>query len=699
MANNTYKQVLKELPVDENLQEFLCRFGIAIPEDIEMSDVVIKESSEAIAKLIDDVTTYKIRENIDTELVSLFEYKSRTANKAIYDAVAYEPDAEKIQNEIDPLFGSVHRALWLYLHSPKVLSRASGFLLFDNMQNVCGRLQLEEGLVPVLTEQNKKSLCSDLSDYYIKNQSCGKIVDLDVTERKENRWHFHILISGRPEKEDIYNEDDELVPQSIRRPLHVSFEYSSDSGIIEITEKNFKLRNIIIKTFAKHYLGKEINPYDMPIPDMKFGCFLAESIESSVANEYQIDEIQVQRLDFTDEDDGAVMSFSSKGKGTASIYAKLGLIFDDKTDDLTDVLKDIEISSVTLKFHLAKWQSSFSAKDSFSVTLKKKGIGWGRLNETEKDKVLDILADLGVVDSPATDYDKTWELICRLFKYDSSIRDAAVRKGYPDAFDYLKKHGALVIGKDRSRAINCPNCGELVEIAEDENGNPVCICENCLSYSELSSEMLRVWTLRREWLLQKIAAAFGLPPRKHVPAPIVVLGEYDRHNIVVAQDIDLIAHNVEQLTRLRDKGLGEPWIIAPSKADCHPAGMKFIPFEDSFKFSGNGFIYRDFNLDGILPTDSRFPVHGGFSHDYMWYTDKDTGKRTKMTVNAARIFCYMDNMSAPETAGSILRGAGIEGTSLLQYFKTRSDDEKERRAVFDKLVKTDESGKYYLENH
>ncbi len=693
MANTTYKQILYELPVDALLQNFLASFNIAIPEDVEMSDEVIRESSEAIAALIDGITDYNRREEIDSQLVALQDFKSRTAQKAVYDAIACEKDHESIQAEMGLLVGPIHRALWLKLNHQKILDRASSFLLFDNKQNSCQRRKFDEGLVPVFTEQNKQSFCKELSEYYTKNQACGKKVNLDVTPRKENRWHFHILISGRLETEDIYNDREEIVPQSVRHPLHVSFEYSSDSGLIEITEKNFKLMNAILKAFAKNYLGREIDPYALTIPDMNFDCFLSERIESAIANEYQIEEIQVQRLDFSNDDDGVFMSYSAKGKGTESVYTKIGRVFDDKADRL----KDIEISSVTLKFHLSKWQNSFSAKGAFSVTLKNKGgIGWGKLTETEKDKVIDILADLGVVNDPATNYDQTWKLICRLFRHDAAIRDATIKEDYSEAFEYLKKHDAIAIGKDKSRAMTCKQCGELVEVTENEDGDPVLRCQNCQLETVLTEQDLRVWILKRSWLLGKIAAAFFIPPRKHEPAPIVVLGEYDHCNIVVAHDIDLVAHDKDQLEKLHENGQGEPWIIAPAKANCNPMGMKFIPFEERFEYGGAGLVFHDFTLNGLNPTDSRFPVHGGFSSDYMWYTDKETGKKTKMSGATAKIFRYMYGMTEAETVGDILIGAGLKGTSFSQYFQERNEDEKERKVIFDRLVKQDEYGKYYL---
>ncbi|MBR3923919.1 MAG: hypothetical protein IKJ45_12450, partial [Kiritimatiellae bacterium] len=495
-----------------------------------MSDEVIRESSEAVSELIDGIADYNLREKIDSELVSLHDFKSRTAQKAVYDAIACEKDHEAIQAEMHPLAGPLHRALWLKMNHQKILDRASSFLLFDSKQNTCLQRKFDEGLAPAISKENEDAFCGELSEYYTKNQSCGKKVTLEITERKENRWHFHLLISGRLETEDIYNEKYNIVPQSVRHPLHVSFEYSSDSGLVEITEKNFKLMNAILKAFAKHYLGREIVPYALAIPDIELGCFLSEKIESSVAYEYQIDDIQVQRLEFSDDDDGAIMSFSAKGKGTESVYAKICRVFDDKADRL----QDIEISSVTLKFHPSKWQRSFSAKGAFSVTLKNNGgIGWGRLTETEKDKVLDILADLGVVNKPATDYDQTWELLCRLFRHDAVIRDASIKEDYPDAFEYLKKHEAIAVGKDKSRAMTCRNCAEIVEVTENEDGDPVLRCPNCQSETVLTEQDLRVWTLKRSWLLGKIAAAFFISPRKHTPAPIVVLGEYDHHTIVV----------------------------------------------------------------------------------------------------------------------------------------------------------------------
>ena len=274
---------------------------------------------------------------------------------------------EDFRSVFEPMESPYDRALWTYLHHPRIWNTAVRFAEADGLAT--GRFWVKRNDVPKADpkadEEGRQALATAMSAFY-RDQGRGHNCTVDHFIRAQTQDYFFVYLSDFANTHVNFDESGNLHRDTERRAFEVVFAYDRNAGVLETFAKGGKkVIEPMQRIFCSVVLGSPLKPEAPGKAPYALDGLLNRTFGFDTDPEDEIESVSVRglRLSVIGRKRGRITLEADPQKGPNSIYDML-------EEDLNKErlpLSVLQVSKVTL--HVARNVPGRGGSLTFSVAL------------------------------------------------------------------------------------------------------------------------------------------------------------------------------------------------------------------------------------------------------------------------------------------------------------------------------------------
>lgn len=274
---------------------------------------------------------------------------------------------EDFRSVFEPMESQYDRALWTYLHHPRIWNTAVRFAEADGLAT--GRFWVKRNDVPKADpkadEEGRQALATAMSAFY-RDQGRGHNCTVDHFTRAGTQDYFFVYLSDYANTHVNFDESGNLHRDTERRAFEVVFAYDRNAGVLETFAKGGKkVIEPMQRIFCSVVLGSPLKPEASGKAPYALDGLLNRAFGFDTDPEDEIESVSVRglRLSVLGRKRGRITLEADPQKGPNSIYDML-------EEDLNKErlpLSVLQVSKVTL--HIARNVPGRGGSLTFSVAL------------------------------------------------------------------------------------------------------------------------------------------------------------------------------------------------------------------------------------------------------------------------------------------------------------------------------------------
>lgn len=387
----TYRDVLRRLPLDAHLYRLLTRFSFFPSEDIVFSGEPSTRMSSKLSDAIDTCGDASVRTKVSAMLMRLMLLDHPSADQAMLDAVRGNADALSALAQCQSRH---HRALWLHEHDAQAFDRAVQMLELGRGSSMCQRVFFEYRK-PMRTDVAAREAFQDaLRAFYQKERGCGDVVTVDIWERTPGVYHIAIHVKDLPQT-SLEFMDKELHTRVMNPSRSIAIQYAKSTGIAEILiSGGARYHKMLARAFALHLLGEDVNPEILPRPEINLealrgGFFSQKAIDDGFST------LQVKSMIFSSPDGKVRAKLSNAERGDRTCISALSSTMTASENPSVHLWP---IKAVDIKLYYTKGVKFLQQYPVLAITLRSDGsVSWAKYDDTVKGKLKEYFVEAGVM--------------------------------------------------------------------------------------------------------------------------------------------------------------------------------------------------------------------------------------------------------------------------------------------------------------
>ena len=277
--NQTYADILLNLPVDDTLKTFIERHALPLPEGWIWHDSV--QASKSLIGLIQLHPNAAMRDRIVAGLHASTLLAHPLGKQAMFQAAHDRP------TELMGLIAcknDLHRAFWLYVHHPALFEAAAEIEYLDHHGQQAQQHDL--GLTGTIKrdEESIAAFGDAIKGFYQRELGCGEVCVVNVLDRARGTQlisiHAKDLATAKLEFEGSQ------LQRRVGSPnIHMVLEYAQATGVARtIIRGGAKYHAMLCEAFARHLLGVDADAQRIQTPrlnlsSLRLGLNIPQAID------------------------------------------------------------------------------------------------------------------------------------------------------------------------------------------------------------------------------------------------------------------------------------------------------------------------------------------------------------------------------------------------------------------------------------
>ncbi len=178
--------------------------------------------------------------------------------------------------------GRLDKALWAYLNLRDAFDQAALFARADALMG--GRYWVKRNTLPrgpvAISADKLADLQQALRDHYWPAEMRGKHCKVEHYERKGGAQFFYAYLDDWPDRQLVFADDGEMIPQNERFAFSNVFVFNTDEGSLELVAKGGAAVHLPLQqAFCRAVLGIEVGRADPLRPAYRLGMLLEPGFE------------------------------------------------------------------------------------------------------------------------------------------------------------------------------------------------------------------------------------------------------------------------------------------------------------------------------------------------------------------------------------------------------------------------------------
>ena len=259
--NQTYADILLNLPVDDTLKTFIERHSLPMTEGWGWSDTV--QTSRRLIGLIQAHPVVAMRDRIVAGLHACTLLAHPLGKQAMFQA-AHDRPAELVG--LIACKSDLHRAFWLYVHHPALFEAAAEIEYLDHHGQQAQQHDLGLKRTIKRDELSIAAFGDAIKCFYQRELGCGEVCVVNVLDRARGTQlisiHAKDLATAKLEFEGSQ------LQRRVGSPnIHMVLEYAQATGVARtIIRGGAKYHAMLCEAFARHLLGMDADAQRIQTP-------------------------------------------------------------------------------------------------------------------------------------------------------------------------------------------------------------------------------------------------------------------------------------------------------------------------------------------------------------------------------------------------------------------------------------------------
>ncbi len=278
--NQTYADILLNLPVDDTLKIFTERHALPLPEGWTWSDNI--QTSRGLVGLIQTHPVVVMRDRIVAGLHASTLLAHPLGKQAMFQA-AHDRPAELVG--LIACKNDLHRAFWLYVHHPALFEAAAEIEYLDHHGHQAQQHDLGIKRTIKRDEVSIAAFGDAIKGFYQRELGCGEVCVVNVLDRARGTQlisiHAKDLATAKLEFEGSQ------LQRRVGSPnIHMVLEYAQATGVARtIIRGGAKYHAMLCEAFAKHLLGVDADAQRLQTPRLNLSTLrLGLNIPQAIAD-------------------------------------------------------------------------------------------------------------------------------------------------------------------------------------------------------------------------------------------------------------------------------------------------------------------------------------------------------------------------------------------------------------------------------
>ena len=178
------------------------------------------------------------------------------------------------------LDGPHDKAIWAFLNLPAAFEQAALFARVDALEG--GRYWVKRNSLPrgqVAVDPHRiGELQQELRDHYWPTEMRGKHCKVEHYDRSNGHQYFYTYMDDWPDKQLVFADDGQMVPQNQRLAFSNVFVFNPEEGSLELAAKGGAAAHLSLQqAFCRSVLGIDVGPADPQRPAYRLDVLLDPS--------------------------------------------------------------------------------------------------------------------------------------------------------------------------------------------------------------------------------------------------------------------------------------------------------------------------------------------------------------------------------------------------------------------------------------
>jgi hypothetical protein len=248
----TYRDVLRHIPADRVLERFFTDSGFSFSGPVEFDGELDNNVALQITEEIENCSDMVLRDRVVSGLQQTLELNAGNADKAMFDSVRGDDAARAA---LGVCVSSLHRALWLMVHSPPAFINACEMYYLDSHESRSQQADLGVCSPVIRTQEALQGFQSAIQHFYRKELSCGEAIEANILDRSPS---VYLVVAHAKDLATVSREfqGSELHSRVANPSIDMAIEYSALTGVARTLIKGgAKYHTMLARAFARHLLG------------------------------------------------------------------------------------------------------------------------------------------------------------------------------------------------------------------------------------------------------------------------------------------------------------------------------------------------------------------------------------------------------------------------------------------------------------
>lgn len=260
---SNWVELLRELPVDATLQDFLSGHGLAMPQDFSWADK--PDTTQALIDAISRHPDPNVKDPIAAKLHDSDALGDPAGTRAMMEAATGNAT---VLAGLKTCKSDAHRSFWLYWSHPQVFAQALDIDVFERRGATAQQHELKVRRRPDTSELALNGFRAEVSAFYQRELQCGDRVKTQVFERKRGVFLLSVHIKDLSTIKLEFLGDD--LERRVGNPnIPALLQFSSLTGVARsLVRGGAKFHKMLITAFAQHLLREEVDAQRLVPPTL-----------------------------------------------------------------------------------------------------------------------------------------------------------------------------------------------------------------------------------------------------------------------------------------------------------------------------------------------------------------------------------------------------------------------------------------------